>query len=219
MLGTRAALLDLPDCPVPVEASVEEPGLEVDASLDSALSGPALDGATALGAQAAQRFVLELFERHARAMRLTGAWLVKDRHARRDWVRAMGLVRGDEGGSLLELLGIGPEPRGGRSGDRRRVCEAARTTLFLRGAAERSLRARSVDARDRLRDALWKVPLFFDGRGRPLSLDEAGAADGVPAMTSSFDPPAPNRAGMLWVLSPLDAIFLKKRFRDRSAGD
>ncbi|MBI5594570.1 MAG: hypothetical protein HY928_00625 [Elusimicrobia bacterium] len=216
VLGTRVALMDLPEVPLPVEVTVEEPDLELDASLDSPVRDMALNGAVGLGNRAAGRFMLELLEHHARAMKLAGAWLVKDRRARKEWVEAMGLIRGDEGSRLLELLGVGIETRGARSGDKRRVVETARMTLFLRGAAERTLRSRAVDARERLRDALWKTPLFFDGRGRPLSLDDAGAAAGVPSMTNSFDPPAPNRADLLWVLSPLDAIFLKRRFPERS---
>lgn len=215
VLGTRVEAMDLPEVPLPVDVTVDAPGLDVDASLDSPVRGPVFREACQTGRRAAEAFMLEVLERHAKAMKLTGAWLAVDARARLEWVAALGLIRGDEPGFLSYLFLQAPPRRKFRSGDRLRIEQTAAMTRVLRDAAVRTLGSRGADRKDPLRDALWRAPLFLNGRGQPLSLEKIDPDSGVPAMTVTAGPPPLHLADLVWALSPMDAIYLRRRFRAR----
>lgn len=215
LLGTRIEAMDLPEVPLPIDVTVDVPGLDVDASLDSPVQGPLFREACGTGRRAAEAFMFDLLKRHARAMKLTGAWLAVDARARLDWVESLGLIRGDEPGLLSFIFMQTPPRRPFRSGDRRRIEETGALTRLLRDAAVRTLGCRDGDRKDPLRDALWKAPLFFDGRGQTLSLEVIDPDSAIPSMTVTAGPPPLNLARQVWALSPMDAIYLKRRFRAR----
>ncbi|MBI3297953.1 MAG: hypothetical protein HYZ75_07310 [Elusimicrobia bacterium] len=215
-LGTVVHRTTLRAFALPLEVDVDDPDLSVDASLASAVRDEAFEAASAAGRTAAVRYALAFLARHEKAMALTGGLLLKEPALRWQWVIEFGLARGDEGAiptaaGLKRLL----MALRGRSGDRLRVVRCAESVKVLREAARLSLSTPEADGEDPVRTALWRTGLFFSTAGRPLSLLElTGGLEGLRPW-KQFHPPTWREAEAHWVLSPLDTVYLRKRFPER----
>lgn len=216
LLGTLVHDWQLPGFPIPLEICVDDPGLLLDASLASPLRDDSFQAAVAAGRAAAERFALALLDRHAKSMALVGAMLLGDRARRLDWVAALGLVRGDEPSpSLFDFVVRLPMVRKRRSGDFLRITRTAESLKVLREAARNSLRTPEADKLDPVRTALWQTPLFFSTLGKTLSLMDLSGSKARPCSWTAFEPPRSGTPAALWAISPLDTLFLVKRFPQR----
>ncbi|MBI5210258.1 MAG: hypothetical protein HY927_09840 [Elusimicrobia bacterium] len=161
--------------PIPWSAWVDDPELELDASLKSAVKGERWDAALKAVEQAAKAHSLALMARHGRVMRLAGGLLAGNPGLRRRWADLMmlgvpGLVARLEGERRRGFLG---RFVGGRlSGDWLRVLEAGLVTQHLRKAASASLSYPERDAGDPVKAALWRVVLHFSRTWALWSLRE-----------------------------------------------
>lgn len=210
MLGTLVHDGPLEGFPLPLSVALRDDALTTDASLSAAVRDEAFAAAAERARAVGTRFALEAVRSHTRSFGLAARLLAEREDLRLGWVEALGVVRGDEPllGGLKRLFS---DPR--RSGDRLRVLRAAESAARLRGWALAALRSRLADAGDPLRRALWEAPLFVSTLGTGLSLAELDCdAKGVPELWRRLAPPPGRRAGTVWALSPLDAIFLTKRF-------
>lgn len=213
LLGTLVHDGPLDGFPLPLSVALRDDALSTDASLSAAVRDAAFAAAAGRARAVGTRFALDAVRAHARSFRLAARLLAEREDLRLAWVEALGVVRGDEP-FFPALKRLFSDPR--RSGDRQRVLRAAESAARLRGWALAALRSRRADEADPLRAALWEAPLFVSTLGTGLSLAELdGDAKGAPELWRRLSPPPGRRASTVWSLSPLDAIFLTKRFPAR----
>lgn len=195
--------------PVALRAWVDDPGLALDASLRGPAQDEGLQRALTSVREEAGRFLESALSRHRRAMGLAGGLLATSPALAKRWGKQMG-GEGSRGLSLtVGWVNTWLPFRPRLSGDAKRVDECARMTKLLREAA---LAPSGAGVR-----FFWKTPLFFDDRGRPLSLEDVQAFERL--LFWDGPQPAPDhRPGRVWALSPSDPLFLHAARSPRLAG-
>ncbi|MBI5882266.1 MAG: hypothetical protein HZB91_04095 [Elusimicrobia bacterium] len=159
--------------PIPWVAWVDDPELELDASLKSAVQGERWKAALKAVEEAATAHSLEVVARHGRAMRLVGDILLLNPDLLREWKRLRRI-------SLAALTSRFEKERhrrgvrrllsGKLSGDHLRMLECALVCAHLRDPADVVLGESERVGRGPVKEGLWRVPLYFDCGGKPLSV-------------------------------------------------
>ncbi|PIP83177.1 MAG: hypothetical protein CO113_01885 [Elusimicrobia bacterium CG_4_9_14_3_um_filter_62_55] len=207
VFGVRVCDHEAPGAGLPFDGAINDDGFGLNASLTKVVANAALNAGLAELQRHYGRFLAHCAKELTRRAAGTGKMLVGSQRLRKEWKRLFDFDSTNDGEPERSWL-----PWNAPLSKRLRVHVDARVTSWLRLVTETLSRGYSREPLESFERALWRAPLIFDVRGRPVSLERLLREDRGPRIRfSTKRRSAHTRADwIVWALTRRDAAWLRR---------